>query len=166
MNNLEQIMNAKNITPIELAKLTGISAANIRRLIKEGELEYCRKSTVTKLAAALGVTVRELVKGGERMKNKVLDAEVTKHVEALAKALRSYTDEPMYLNLTIFTRDKECHLEGDPEGIPDYYDVRTHEADIEDVEDIDCTFSRTARVYYALDDHEELIRTVIPYKEM
>ena len=97
------------------------------------------------------------------MKNKALKAEIEKHIEGLTRALRSYTDEPMYMSLTMFTRDKECIHEGDPDGIPDYISVRVHESDLEDVDNADCTIEMTERVYYSFDGFDELIRTVIPY---
>ena len=97
------------------------------------------------------------------MKNKVLYTEVLKAAEHLATVLRNYTDEPMYLNLCIFTRDAECHHEGDPDGVPDYYDVVVEGAEADD--DAEPTISKTARVYYSEDQYGELIRTVIPYRE-
>lgn len=166
MNNLREIMSARGITPIELAKRSGCNVGNIRRLAKEGGIEYTTKSTVTRLAKALDVTPKELVKGGKSMKNKILKAEITKHIEAISKALRDYKDEPMYLSLTVFTRDSECHIDGDPIGVPDYYSVRVHESDIDDIEECDLTLSMSARVYYAFYDQDELIRTVIPYYEV
>ena len=97
------------------------------------------------------------------MKNKVLYTEVIKAAEGLARALRNFTDEPMYLNLCIFTRDAECHHEGDPDGLPDYYDVVVNGADVEFDENTDPTISTSARVYYKESKDGELIQTVIPY---
>ena len=97
------------------------------------------------------------------MKNKVLYTEVLKAAEHLATVLRNYTDEPMYLNLCIFTRDAECHHDGDPDGVPDYYDVVVEGAEADgDAEPTICT---SARVYYSENQYGELIRTVIPYRE-
>ena len=98
------------------------------------------------------------------MKNKVLYTEVIKAAETLARALRNYTDEPMYLNLCIFTRDAECHHEGDPEGTPDFYSLVVHSASEEYFEEnLEPTISTSARVYYKETKHGELIQTVIPY---
>lgn len=97
------------------------------------------------------------------MKNKVLYTEVLKAAEHLATVLRNYTDEPMYLNLCIFTRDAECHHEGDPDGVPDYYDVDVEGAEADD--DAEPTIATSARVYYSEDQYGEQIRTVIPYRE-
>ena len=97
------------------------------------------------------------------MKNKVLYTEVLKAAEHLATVLRNYTDEPMYLNLTIFTRDAECHHEGDPDGVPDYYEVVVEGAEADD--DAEPTIATSARVYYSEDQYGEQIRTVIPYRE-
>ena len=97
------------------------------------------------------------------MKNKVLYTEVLKAAEHLATVLRNYTDEPMYMNLTIFTRDADCHHEGDPDGVPDYYDVVVEGAEADD--DAEPTIRTSARVYYSENQYGELIRTVIPYRE-
>ena len=98
------------------------------------------------------------------MKNKVLYTEVLKAAEHLATVLRNYTDEPMYLNLCIFTRDADCHHEGDPDGVPDYYDVVAEGAESR-YDDVEPTICTSARVYYSEDQYGELIRTVIPYRE-
>lgn len=97
------------------------------------------------------------------MKNKVLYTEVIKAAEGLARALRNYTEEPMHLDLFIFTRDKDCHHEGDPDGLPDYYNVIVNGADLELDEYTDKTIYTSARVYYKESKDGELIQTVIPY---
>ena len=98
------------------------------------------------------------------MKNKVLYTEVLNAAEHLATVLRNYTDEPMYLNLCIFTRDADCHHEGAPDGVPDYYDVVAEGAE-HVYDDAEPTIATSARVYYSEDQYGELIRTVIPYRE-
>lgn len=97
------------------------------------------------------------------MKNKALKAEIEKHIEGLTRALRSYTDEPMYLSLCIFTRDEECRHDDDPDSLPDYYSVTTYQAELVGVDDADVTFAKAARVFYSYDGNDELIRTVKPY---
>ena len=100
------------------------------------------------------------------MKNKVLYTEVIKAAEGLARALRNYTDEPMYMHLAIFTRDEESHHEGDPDGLPDFYSLVVHSASEEYFEEnLEPTISTSARVYYKESKDGELIRTVIPYYE-
>ena len=101
------------------------------------------------------------------MKNQLLRTEVLKAVEHLTMALNKYTDEPMYLSLAIFTKDKTVRAETDPEGIPDYYTVRSHVADTEHEHTADDFFipketviDESARVYYG----EDGIRQVIPFE--
>ena len=157
MNYLKQIMEAEGISPIQLAEMSGCNIGTVRNLMKADSIEYAFKGTIKKLSKALGVTPRDLVKGGKRMKNKILYTEVTKAAEALSKALRAYTDEPMYLSVCVFTQDKTAICDGDPEGIPDYYSIRCHNAD--DIEGIVPTISESARVYYG----EDGIKVVKPY---
>ena len=163
MNNLALIMESKGITTKELAKLSGCDAGNIRRLMKLDSLDFIRSDTKKRIATALGVTPRELVKGGKRMKNKVLYAEIVKATENLANALRNYTDAPMYLDLCIMTRDDSIRCEGDPIGVPDYYSIRCHKAD--DIDEIVPDISESARVFYSEDGNGEGIRNVFKYHD-
>ena len=97
------------------------------------------------------------------MENKILYTEVCKAAEHLATVLRNFSKEPMYMNLCIFTRDEGCHHEGDPDGVPDYYDIIVESAYVDD--DADATINTTSRVYYSEDQFGELIRTIIPYRK-
>lgn len=159
MNYLRELMRAKGITATELSKMSGVSQGCISRMLKMSDITFSYKHTQKALADALGVTVNELVNGGGDMKNKILESEVRKAAESLAVALRKYTTEPMYCSLIIFTKDVTCKCDEDPEGIPDYYSFRVHEA--EDVEEHYPTFSESARVYY----DDEGIRYVIPFSK-
>lgn len=161
MNNLVLLMKARGITPEELSKMSGCNVGNIRRIMKLDSLDFVYKSTTEKLSKALGVTPRELVKGGKSMKKKILQTEVTRAAETLCNALRAYTDEPLYLRIAVFSRDKSVICDGDPDGVPDYYDVRVSEADF-DPDNYDPIVSKSARVYYG----EDGIRFVIPFKEI
>ena len=161
MNYLVKIMEAKRLTAIELSKMTDISVSLIRDYMRRDDaLEHAYKHTVQTLAKALEVTPRDLVIGGKRMKNKILKTEIEKTAEHLCKCLRDYTDEPMYLNLTLFSRDATIKDEESGE-IPDYYSVTLHNADIEEVEDIILTLSESKRVFYDGDK----IREVRPFPE-
>lgn len=159
MNYLRELMRAKGLTATELSRLSGVSEGNISRMLKLNDISYSYKHTQKHLADALGVTVNDLINGGDNMKDKILESEVRKAAEHLALALRKYTKEPMYCSLTIFSRDITCKGDEDPEGIPDYYTFRVHEAD--DVEEIVPTFSESSRVYYDADG----IKKVIPFNK-
>lgn len=93
------------------------------------------------------------------MKDKILLTEVRKAAEQLCNALRSYTDEPLYCNLTVFTRDNTIAKE--PKDIPDYYSVIValpDEVD-EDIHISSAVISESAKVFYG----EDGIRNVEPY---
>ena len=105
-------MKARGITPEELSKMSGCNVGNIRRIMKLDSLDFVYKSTTEKLSKALGVTPRELVKGGKSMKKKILQTEVTRAAETLCNALRAYTDEPLYLRIAVFSRDKSVICDG------------------------------------------------------
>ena len=101
------------------------------------------------------------------MKQEILVTEVRQAAEHLANVLNKYSDEPMYLSLAIFTKDKTVKCEDDPEGIPDYYSIRSYVADTEQEQTADDGFvpketviNESARVYYG----EDGIRTVIPFE--
>ena len=172
MNYLKALLEAREITPIKFSEQTGITLSNIRRLTQDNNnlIETAYKPTQQVIAAALGVTVRDLVKGGKRMKNKILEAEIQTAIQRLTKALRKYSDEGLYLSFFAFTRDKDSVEDGDPKDIPDYYSIRVlkpfeDNEDIEDEEeDIEYIFKETGRIYYSTVDGEEGIRKVIPYE--
>ena len=121
------------------------------------DITFAYKSTQKALADALEVTVSDLINGGDKMKKTILHAEVIKAAESLAVALSKFSSDPMYCSVTVFTKDVTCKCEGDPEGIPDYYSVRIHDA--EDVEGERTFISESARVYYG----EDGIRTVLKF---
>ena len=147
MNNLVDLMNATGTTPIELSKATGIATSNVRRLMSLDDLSGVYKTTQKKLANYFGITVNQLVNGGTRMKNKILQTEIRKHAEALAVALRKYTDVPMYFHLAVFTRD---NTEGEKGDIPDYYDYVLHELD-EEVGEVTNTVTEAFLIHYGED---------------
>jgi len=150
MNNLIDLMNATGTTPIELSKGTGIPISNVRRLMTLDDLSGIYKATQTKLAGYFGITVNQLVNGGTRMKNKILETEIRKHAEALAVALRKYTDVPIYFHLSVMTRD---NLTDEPDA-PDYYDFVIHELD--DFGEIKKMTSKAFLIHY---DDEGIIKT-------
>jgi hypothetical protein len=147
MNNLVDLMNATETTPIKLSKATGIATSNVRRLMSLDDLSGIYKTTQKKLANYFGITVNQLINGGTRMKNKILQTEIRKHAEALAVALRKYTDVPMYFHLAVFTRD---NTEGEIGDIPDYYDYVLHELD-EEVGEVTNTVTEAFLIHYGED---------------
>ena len=151
MNNLIDLMNATGTTPIELSKGTGIPISNVRRLMTLDDLSGIYKTTQTKLAGFFGITINQLVNGRTRMNNKILETEITKHAEALAVALRKYTDVPIYFHLSVMTRD---NVADDPDA-PDYYDFVVHELD-DDFGEIKKMTSKAFLIHY---DDEGIIKT-------
>ena len=99
---------------------------------------------------------------GKDFKTILVKTEIRKAAEHLARELRKYSAEPMYLNLCIFTRDAEAKTEEDNcEGLPDFYSIRCHEAS--DIDGIVPTMSESARMYYKDDEGEEKIARVFKY---
>lgn len=61
------------------------------------------------------------MKDNDKMKKQLLYTEVTKAAEIIAQALRKYSGESLYCDVTVFSR------EPDEEGEPDLYAIRIHE---------------------------------------
>lgn len=94
------------------------------------------------------------------MKDKVLHSAVTEAVEKLTRALRNYTDEPMNCFISIFTRDDTMRSDGEPDTIPDCYNVTVRSAGVEIGSDP--TLRMVCKLYYSDDEFgQESIRTVI-----
>ena len=157
MNYLAELMELRGLSQKEVQDMSGVY--HVGYLMRLDTLEFVRKPTIAKLAKALDVTPRELVKGGKKMKDKILQTKVTQAAETLAKALRDYNGDEMILRVTVFTRDPECKEEGDPDGVPDFYSIVVHDANVDYDTPIDTTLSASARIYY----DDEGIRKVIPY---
>ena len=96
------------------------------------------------------------------MKDKVFYTKAVEAVESLARELRAYSSEPMYFSMTIFTRDENCHHEGDPDGIPDFYAFRFCE-DVEEPSFKDDDRFKTARIYYS--DDGKILKVIDYYNE-
>lgn len=164
MNTLKAITEARGITPVELSKMSGVCLTRVRDLIRDGTIGTAQKSTQLKIANALGLTVKELVGGGDKVKNKVIQAEIARATEHLARLLRNYSDKELYLHITLFTKDKECaETEND---IPDYFSYRLANLVPEDSDgDIAETICKQdGLIHYTNVDGEEFIRSVVPYK--
>ena len=99
MNNLVDLMNATGTTPIELSKGTGIPISNVRRLLTLDDLSGIYKTTQTKLAGFFGITVNQLVNGGTRMKNKILETEIRKHAEAFPPCFEIPSDKVLEISI-------------------------------------------------------------------
>ena len=89
------------------------------------------------------------------MKDKILESEIRKHAEALAVALRKYTNEPLYLRLTLFTRDVQ--VADDKEHVPDFCDLVCHAYD--DTEEVNPFVSQAYLIYHG----EEGISKTTPF---
>ena len=115
MNNLKRIMELKKLDAIQLAKISGISVSNIRRILSDPQITPY-KGTADILATALSVTPAQIygvqpaaLKDGELFAQRACDA-----AEALVRALRDYTEKPATLGLVIKTREdhgngKDCY---------------------------------------------------------
>lgn len=168
MSYLKEILEAKGLTMHDLAEMTGNAYSCITVMLKNDSYAFSHKKTQKKIANALGFTVNEIINGGEEMKRKIAEAEIKRGVEHIINALNKYSADPMYLSLSIFTKDNTLKCDGDPDGIPDYYTLRAYASDTEYDESIDkdvfvpkeTLINETARVYYG----EDGIRTVIPFE--
>jgi hypothetical protein len=154
MNNLVDLMNATGTTPIELSKGTGIPISNVRRLMTLDDLSGIYKTTQKKLADYFEITVNQLINGGTKMKTKILEAEIMKHAEALAVALRKYTSDSVHTSICVFTRDEP----DDNGNIPDYCDVTSYRLDDKSGELV-CVIGKQFLFYYG----EEGIAKVEPF---
>ena len=115
MSYLKEILEAKGITMHDLAEMTGNAYSCIIVMLKNDSYAFSHKKTQKKIADALGFTPNEIINGGEEMKRKLIEAEVIRATEHLARLLRTYYPDPMHCHVTIFTRDNNDL---------DYYDAR------------------------------------------
>ena len=163
MNYLKSIMEMRNITTVELSKLSGISSQEIRRLCEGDYMSHARKDTQKLLADALNVTVRELVKGSEEMKEKIVYTEVKKAAEHLASTIRKYYPEQIYVDVVLFTHENPDAYDDEVGKDIDYYSIRVTTADSDsDVELPVVPFiSESGRIVY----DDEGIRKVVPFGE-
>ena len=168
MSYLKEILKEKGITMQELADISGVAYSTITVMLKNDSYATSHRPIQKKIANALGFTVNEIINGGEEMKRKIAEAEIKRGVEHIINALNKYSADPMYLSLSIFTKDNTLKCDGDPDGIPDYYTLRAYASDTEYDESIDkdvfvpkeTLINEAARVYYG----EDGIRTVIPFE--
>lgn len=137
MNNLKNVMAAKNVKPAELAQLANLPVSTVRRLMANPDATP-HNDTAKLLADALGVSIAQIygAKPAEHFDKDLLIKTIVKHATALADALRAYSDETLYLHLSVISNDEEnkerdsltpdyfsfvCELEAnaleDPEGI-------------------------------------------------
>lgn len=165
MNYLNEIMRVRNLTAVDVARMSGLNVSTVRYVMAQETAEHCYKKTQIALSKALGVTVRELTTGGKKMKDKILKAEVETALERLLSAVRKYSDKQIYVDLCFFTHDEECVGDDFPNQIPDYYSYRVQIVDKDASEDLPVVpiISESGRIYYSTDDGEERIRQVIPY---
>ena len=165
MNYLNEIMRVRNLTAVDVARMSGLNVSTVRYVMAQETAEHCYKKTQIALSKALGVTVRELTTGGKKMKDKILKAEVESALENLLFAVRKYSGEQIYLSLTIFSRDEECSCDKYPNQVPDYYRYLVQIVDKDASEDLPVVpiITETGRIYYSTDDGEERIRDVVPY---
>lgn len=162
MAYLNDYMKLQGMTRRALSEKSGVSLPRIGAYVNEPELLInAGWETKKAIADALGITVKELLHGKD-FKTILVKTEIRKAAEHLARELRKYSAEPMYLDLCIFTRDAEAKTEEDNcEGLPDFYSIRCHEAS--DVEGIVPTMSESARMYYKDDEGEEKNARVFKY---
>ena len=147
MSYLKEIIEAKGITMHELADISGVAYSNITVMLKNDSYAFSHKGTQQKIADVLGFTPNEIINGGEEMKRKLIEAEVIRATEHLARLLRTYYPDQMHCHITIFTRDNNDL---------DYYDVRVDDME----EEPELLVDRSALIQYSKDGK---IAEVVPY---
>ena len=152
MSYLKEILEAKGITMHDLAEMTGNAYSCITVMLKNDSYAFSHKKTQKKIADALGFTVNEIINGGESMKRKLIEAEVTRAAEHLTRLLRTYYPEPMHLHMTIFTKDAD--------GL-DYYDARVDDT-TEELPENRIIVDKTALVKFGEDG--KILETIPYYK--
>lgn len=158
-------MEMKGTTPIELSKQSGVSVNEIRRLCQDNKIASAYKYTQKSLADALGVTVKELVKGSVEMKEKILETEIRNATERLALTVRKFYPEQVYVNVSLFTHDDDT-FESDPTDENDYYSITVTRTEKETESDMPLVpiISESGRIFYSEDfDGELKIREVRKY---
>lgn len=78
------------------------------------------------------------------MKDKILESEIRTHAEAIASALRKYSDAPMYASVAIFSRDNTIEVEP-----VDYCNITVHL--FSEDEEIVSLFSKALLLHYGED---------------
>lgn len=95
MNNLKKLMELKKLTAEELAKLSGVSVTNIRRIMNDPQVTPY-KGTASMLAHALSCSEAHIyaqkAPGAENMN--LLTQRAISAAEELVAALRDYTPVP------------------------------------------------------------------------
>lgn len=99
------------------------------------------------------------------MNKQILDTEISKAVEHLARLLRNASDKELYCHMTIFTRDKGAGFESMGDEIPDYFDYRLSDLTPEGDHINETIVNKSGAIYYADVDGEAYIKKVMPYKE-
>lgn len=108
MNNLKRIMDLKGVTPQALARKSSVAVNNIRRIMNDPNVTPYHE-TAAAMAAALKCSCAQIY--GQQSAahgDKVLLTErVQKAARELAEAMQDYSGEPLFLNLGIFTNEKD-----------------------------------------------------------
>ena len=160
MSHLNEIMYSRGLTAQDLARISGLTYQTIWRLLKNDGFEFAQKATQQKIAAVLGVTVRDIIYGKDaekiseeekaEVKKKIVEAEVIKATEHLLLVLRNYYPEPMHLHISLFTKDAY--------GL-DYYDARV--TDMYEEPDANVLIDKTALVKVS---DGKIVETIPYYK--
>ncbi len=100
MNNLKSLMALNNLTAKELASRSGVSVANIRRIMSDPEVTPYRR-VAERLADALNTSVAQILgvkpagaENVELLTNRAMDA-----TEGIVRALRDYTAAPLSMSI-------------------------------------------------------------------
>lgn len=100
MNNLKSLMALNNLTAKELASRSGVSVANIRRIMSDPEVTPYRR-VAERLADALNTSVAQILgvkpagaEDVELLTNRAMDA-----TEGIVRALRDYTAAPLSMSI-------------------------------------------------------------------
>ena len=162
MSHLKEIMYARGVSLKDLALLADLTYPTVWGLIKDDRYEFAQKKTQQKIAAVLGVTVRDIIYGKDaekiteeekaKVKKKIVEAEVIKATEHLLLVLRNYYPEPVHLHMTIFTKDADDL---------DYYDARVDDT-TEELPENRIIVDKTAMVKFGEDG--KILETIPYYK--
>lgn len=160
MSHLNEIMYSRGLKAQDLARISGLTYQTIWRLLKNDGFEFAQKATQQKIAAVLGVTVRDIIYGKDaekisekekvEVKKKIVEAEVIKATEHLLLVLRNYYPEPMHLHISLFTKEAD--------GL-DYYDARV--TDLNEEPDANILIDKTALVRVS---DGKIVETIPYYK--